>query len=162
MAGADKYDSGSGWPSFTQPIDEAHIVKVLEPDGRVEVLDAKSRAHLGHVFVRAATTPLLSSLEQKGYQADAGADRMTARRRRVYATASTLPRWSTCRPAEASPPGPPPPPTRGDPPVSADQPRLISLLPAPGLIWAAGGAGDPRFLRGTNKYILPKKGESFE
>ena len=51
MAGADKYDSGSGWPSFTQPIDEAHIVKVLEPDGRVEVLDAKSRAHLGHVFV---------------------------------------------------------------------------------------------------------------
>ena len=32
--GVDKYDSGSGWPSFTQPFDEEHIAKVLEPDGK--------------------------------------------------------------------------------------------------------------------------------
>ena len=104
MAGADKYDSGSGWPSFTQPIDEAHIVKVLEPDGRVEVLDAKSRAHLGHVFVRRRDSALGCCNPFQDCQADAVADRMTARRRRVYATASMLPRGSTCRPAEASPP----------------------------------------------------------
>lgn len=42
----DKFDSGTGWPSFTQPIDPAHVV--LKSDR--EVLDARSGAHLGHVF----------------------------------------------------------------------------------------------------------------
>ncbi len=50
---ADKYDSGTGWPSFTRPFDREHVI--LKPDrslgmDRVEVLDAKSGAHLGHVF----------------------------------------------------------------------------------------------------------------
>lgn len=49
----DKYDSGSGWPSFTRPFDEDHVL--LRADSshgmrRVEVLDARSGAHLGHVF----------------------------------------------------------------------------------------------------------------
>ncbi len=49
----DKYDSGSGWPSFTRPFDPQHVR--LEVDHtlgmrRVEVLDARSGAHLGHVF----------------------------------------------------------------------------------------------------------------
>ncbi len=49
----DKYDSGSGWPSFTRPFDPDHVL--LRPDNthgmrRVEVLDARSGAHLGHVF----------------------------------------------------------------------------------------------------------------
>jgi len=45
-----KYDSGSGWPSFTQPIDADHVAYAKEADGRIEVRDAKSGAHLGHVF----------------------------------------------------------------------------------------------------------------
>jgi len=49
----DKFESGTGWPSFTQPIDPDHVV--LHEDSslgmrRVEVLDARSGAHLGHVF----------------------------------------------------------------------------------------------------------------
>jgi peptide methionine sulfoxide reductase msrA/msrB len=49
----DKFESGTGWPSFTQPIDPDHVI--LHEDTsfgmkRVEVLDARSGAHLGHVF----------------------------------------------------------------------------------------------------------------
>ena len=48
----DKYDSGSGWPSFTRPFHAAHVVEREDEDGsgRVEVVDAKSGTHLGHVF----------------------------------------------------------------------------------------------------------------
>lgn len=49
----DKYDSGTGWPSFTRPLrDEA--VSTCEDrflaDVRTEVRGASSDAHLGHVF----------------------------------------------------------------------------------------------------------------
>jgi len=49
----DKFDSGSGWPSFTKPIGNEKVVeksdRTLGMD-RTEVRGAKSNAHLGHVF----------------------------------------------------------------------------------------------------------------
>ena len=49
----DKFDSGSGWPSFTKPIGKEKVVeksdRTLGMD-RTEVRGAKSNAHLGHVF----------------------------------------------------------------------------------------------------------------
>jgi len=53
FASTDKYDSGSGWPSFTRPIEPAHI-KELADDSlgrqRTEVRSAHGDSHLGHVF----------------------------------------------------------------------------------------------------------------
>jgi peptide-methionine (R)-S-oxide reductase len=49
----DKYESGSGWPSFTRPIEEARVdatPDVSHGMRRTEVLCAACDAHLGHVF----------------------------------------------------------------------------------------------------------------
>ncbi len=48
-----KYDSGSGWPSYWAPVEEAAVeLRRDHSHGmtRVEVLCAKCEAHLGHVF----------------------------------------------------------------------------------------------------------------
>lgn len=49
----DKFDSGSGWPSFTKPIDHSHIqTKEDKSHGmtRTEVKSKEGGSHLGHVF----------------------------------------------------------------------------------------------------------------
>ena len=48
-----KYDSGSGWPSFWEPIDKDAVYLRLDTKygwRRWEVIDSKSGSHLGHVF----------------------------------------------------------------------------------------------------------------
>lgn len=49
----DKYDSGSGWPSFTQPIEGSDIVEKKDLTHgmvRTEVRSKVADSHLGHVF----------------------------------------------------------------------------------------------------------------
>jgi len=50
----EKFDSGSGWPSFTAPLDKSAVAeatdKSLAFQNRTEVLCNACEAHLGHVF----------------------------------------------------------------------------------------------------------------
>jgi methionine-R-sulfoxide reductase len=49
----NKFNSDTGWPSFTKPIDKEHIIEKADRTlgmSRTEVRSRKSNAHLGHVF----------------------------------------------------------------------------------------------------------------
>src|SRR4051794_21947023 len=53
FASTDKFESHSGWPSFTKPIDRDYVVENIDSTlgmRRTEVRSAHGDSHLGHVF----------------------------------------------------------------------------------------------------------------
>lgn len=53
FASSDKFESGCGWPSFTKPIEPAHINELRDTTHgmvRTEVRSTHGDSHLGHVF----------------------------------------------------------------------------------------------------------------
>ncbi len=53
FASVDKFESGSGWPSFTRPIDKENVIEKRDFSHlmiRTEVRSAHGDSHLGHVF----------------------------------------------------------------------------------------------------------------
>ena len=53
FSSTDKFESGTGWPSFTKPIDSRYIVKKKDSSASMERIEVRSKSgdsHLGHVF----------------------------------------------------------------------------------------------------------------
>jgi peptide-methionine (R)-S-oxide reductase len=53
FSSTDKFDSGSGWPSFTRPIDATNVIQHRDKSWgmvRTEVRSASGDSHLGHLF----------------------------------------------------------------------------------------------------------------
>ncbi|WP_406870656.1 peptide-methionine (R)-S-oxide reductase MsrB [Thioclava sp. 'Guangxiensis'] len=53
FASSAKYESGCGWPSFTRPLLDEHIVEINDTSHgmvRTEVRSTHGDSHLGHVF----------------------------------------------------------------------------------------------------------------
>ena len=53
FASSDKFESGCGWPSFTKPIEPAHVNELRDNSHgmiRTEVRSSVGDSHLGHVF----------------------------------------------------------------------------------------------------------------
>ena len=53
FASFDKFDSGTGWPSFTRPLEAANVLENVDNShgmARTEVRSKHGDSHLGHVF----------------------------------------------------------------------------------------------------------------
>jgi len=53
FASSDKYESGTGWPSFTKPIEPANVSELRDSSHgmvRTEVRSKHGNSHLGHLF----------------------------------------------------------------------------------------------------------------
>ncbi|HEX4337643.1 MAG TPA: peptide-methionine (R)-S-oxide reductase MsrB [Polyangiaceae bacterium] len=53
FSSVDKFDSGTGWPSFTRPVDKARVIEHTDSSlgmARTEVRSKSGDSHLGHVF----------------------------------------------------------------------------------------------------------------
>ncbi|WNO71718.1 MULTISPECIES: peptide-methionine (R)-S-oxide reductase MsrB [unclassified Streptomyces] len=90
FASVDKYDSGTGWPSFTKVIDASNVVERRDASHgmlRTEVRSAHGDSHLGHLFpdgprsagglrycINSASLRFIhrDDLEREGYGAYAG------------------------------------------------------------------------------------------
>ncbi len=60
FSSADKFDSGTGWPSFSQGIDESALILLTDNSLGTERTEVRSRAgnsHLGHVFYGESGSP---------------------------------------------------------------------------------------------------------
>jgi len=53
FSSTDKFDSGTGWPSFVRPLEKDNVTEVADHSHgmtRVEVRSANADSHLGHLF----------------------------------------------------------------------------------------------------------------
>ncbi len=53
LSSKDKYDSGTGWPSFSKPIEKSNLIEKTDRSlfgTRIEVRSKKGNSHLGYVF----------------------------------------------------------------------------------------------------------------
>jgi methionine-R-sulfoxide reductase len=53
FSSTDKFESGTGWPSFTKPIEPTNIIEIVDRSHgmyRIEVRSQLGDSHLGHVF----------------------------------------------------------------------------------------------------------------